>query len=234
VDRLARSANLAAFARAGWQQVPSELQGLDVERRTDGISVAAPVLQGYRSALRHAVLAALGRQVGVLLGARRLRAIDRLLGSARGSGRITIAGSWEAELSFGRLALIETPPDPAWSPQALLPGADLMIGGRRLRAQMAIAGKSARGGWTAELVPGDYVVRTWRAGDRIAPLGGQGTRSVAVLFREAAVPPSARRGWPVVVTGQDATVVWVPGICRSAAAVPPQGTEAWHVECAVS
>ncbi|HEY4322084.1 MAG TPA: tRNA lysidine(34) synthetase TilS [Gemmatimonadales bacterium] len=234
MERLVRSADLAALARAGWQQALGQLDGLDVTRESNGISVAAPVLQGYRSPLRHAVLAALGRRVGVLLGAGRLRAVDRLLRGVAGSGRITIARSWEAELSFGRLAFVEAQPDVDPSPQLLVVGATLTIGRATFRVRAASAVEPTRAGWAADLTPGAYVVRAWRPGDRITPLGGRGSRAVAVLLREAAVPPSARRGRLVVVSEQDATVVWVPGICRSVAAIPPEGTEAWHVECAVS
>jgi tRNA(Ile)-lysidine synthase len=60
------------------------------------------------------------------------------------------------------------------------------------------------------LVPGGLTVRPWRAGDRIAPLGLGGTKTLADLFTDHRVPRAERRTVPVVACGQD--VAWVPGI----------------------
>src|ERR1019366_1160190 len=104
VERLNRSAAQAAGGRRAWAEVTELLPALDVQRFQRGISVAAPVLQGYRSSLRHAVLAALSRHVGVLLGERRLAVLDRLLQGQSG-GEVTLAGALPAELAFGRLTV---------------------------------------------------------------------------------------------------------------------------------
>jgi hypothetical protein len=45
---------------------------------------------------------------------------------------------------------------------------------------------------------------------------------------EARVPRSERRRYPVVAAGE--TILWVPGICRSAAALPRPGTQAVRVD----
>lgn len=231
VDRLNAAARQAASARAAWGQVADLIPALGVARNQRGISVAAPVLKEYRSAVRHAVLAALGREVGVLLGTRRLGAIDRLLSGRMGSGSVSLAGGVDAELAFGRLTLYQT--DQASSVVVdLLPGASVRSGGAELRVSTCRGGAVAREGWSTEIVPGRYHVRPWRTGDRIRPLGGTGSRAISVLLREARVPPGRRKTWPVVVDGDDATIAWVPGICRSGAAVPADGTEAWCVECA--
>ena len=233
VERLNRSAAQAAGGRRAWAEVTAVLPALDVQRFQRGISVAAPVLQGYRSSLRHAVLAALGRRNGVLLGERRLAAVDRLL-AGRSGVAITLAATFRAELAFGRLTFYQDVDAPVSAAVPLVQGGNVMLGGAEFAVEMARAGSPVRGGWTTLLVPGRYAVRTWRPGDRIRPLGGDGSRAVAVLFREGRIAPARRRMWPVVVTENDATIVWVPGICRADVAVPAEGDEVWRVECAIS
>ena len=56
-------------------------------------------------------------------------------------------------------------------------------------------------------------------------------RQVSVLLREARIAPGRRSQWPVVGDA-DASIVWVPGICRSDARIPTEGTEALCVHVA--
>ncbi|MGH7524167.1 MAG: tRNA lysidine(34) synthetase TilS [Gemmatimonadales bacterium] len=231
VERLTGLGAQAAAARAAWSEVLDALPQLDVRAELRGISVAAPVLQGYRSALRHAILAAVGRQIGVLIGSRHLAALDRLLAAGAQGGAIDLTGRFRAELAFGRLALYQSE-DAVPDPRRLAPGEDATFGAARFHTRVGKADSPTRDGWQAALHPGAYFVRRWQPGDRIRPLGGTGTRPVAVLLREARIPPARRTSWPVVVKADDATIVWVPGICRADAGVPAKGTEAWRVECA--
>ena len=53
-------------------------------------------------------------------------------------------------------------------------------------------------------------VRGWQPGDRIQPLGMEGTKSLQDLFTDAGVPRSDRARVPVVVSGGE--VVWVAGL----------------------
>ena len=71
-------------------------------------------------------------------------------------------------------------------------------------------------------------VRASRPGDRIIPLGGPGHRLVVRCFQDARVPRLSRGAWPVLVVG--GSVVWVPGVCRAEALVPPAGSEALRVD----
>src|SRR5437762_3351494 len=61
-------------------------------------------------------------------------------------------------------------------------------------------------------------------GARLVPVGGVGHRPVRRLLMEARVPRSSRATYPVVARGE--TILWVPGICRSAADLPRPGTRA--------
>lgn len=53
-------------------------------------------------------------------------------------------------------------------------------------------------------------VRGWRSGDRIQPLGMEGTKSLQDLFTDGSVPRSKRRRIPVLARGD--SIVWVTGV----------------------
>ena len=230
-DGLLSVAEQAGQNRVAWNEVPELLQGLDLRWEGGAISVAAPLLQGYRSAVQDAVLAALARRFGVPLGANRRAAVRRLLSGGRSGARVALGKALEAELTFDRLTLRR--------PVQAIVGVDLprcgrVEVGRAVFAvrEVAASGGVTRVGWSSEVVQRDYRIRSWQHGDRIRPLGGTGSRAVAEVFKEARVAAGARRGWPVMVLADDdATVVWVPGICRSDACIPVTGEEALHVEC---
>lgn len=233
-DLRSRLLDLAAQAgrdRRAWNAVPAALERLELDSAEGQLSVAAAPLRGYRSEVQHAVLAALGRRLGVPLGRRRLERLAGLVASGRSGRGVRLTPALEAELAFDRLILRR----PVFAPfgEVELPSAgEVTAGGHRFRCRPGVAAEPPlREGTAAALVPGRYLVRPWRAGDRIRPLGGTGSRAVAVLLREARVAAGRRPSWPVVVSGDDATLVWVPGICRSGDRQPTIGKEALHVEC---
>jgi tRNA(Ile)-lysidine synthase len=59
----------------------------------------------------------------------------------------------------------------------------------------------------------ELVVRTWREGDRIRPLGMEGTKTLQDLFTDRKVPRSLRHQLPVVAAGD--RVAWVAGVAVS-------------------
>lgn len=77
------------------------------------------------------------------------------------------------------------------------------------------AGQWRRQNWEvwcdAKRVEGELVVRSWRQGDRVQPLGMSGHRKLSDIFIDRKVPAALRRRVPVVCDGQG--VVWVVGIC---------------------
>lgn len=226
--RLRETGRQAATYRMAWSAVLDELPALALTVEAGRISVAAPPVRGYPSALRDAVLTALGRRAGVLLGRRRLAAIDRLL--AQDHGVIRVAPTVQAELAGGRLALVkdaDVPVDPVPLPDA----GRLEVGGAGFVVTPGCGAPMARVGWVTAVDRTPLVVRWWQPGDRIRPLGGTGHRLVATLLKEAGVPPTRRRRWPVVATADGATIVWVPGICRAATHEPLTEAEARRVEC---
>jgi tRNA(Ile)-lysidine synthase len=77
----------------------------------------------------------------------------------------------------------------------------------------------------AAALRGPVVVRAWRAGDRMAPLGLGGTRALSDLFTDRRVPREARAAIPLVEC--DGEIAWVPGVATGARfAVTPATREA--------
>lgn len=70
--------------------------------------------------------------------------------------------------------------------------------------------------WEAwfERLQGDRVIlRTFEVGDRIEPLGMQGSKRLSDVFIDAKVPKEMRQWYPVLVVNDE--VLWVPGLVRS-------------------
>ena len=60
---------------------------------------------------------------------------------------------------------------------------------------------------------GALVVRSWREGDRMRPLGLGGTKSLQDLFTDRKVPRSLRHALPVITS--DGSIVWIAGVAVS-------------------
>lgn len=231
-SRLAGVATQAATLRRGVNALPEALESLAFRAEAGGFSVAAPPLIGYSSGLQSVVLGALGRRYGVPLGAGRQSAILRLVQGQRSGAEVWISQALTVELAFGRLHFRPSAPIDLGE-QSLPTEGEHVHGNHRLdvtrRSADVLPERSSDETW---LALGAYRVRPPRPGDRIHPIGGTGRRSVTLLLAEANVPAGQRRSWPVVVLGTDpATIVWIPGICRSTVNVPGVGEEALHVRC---
>jgi tRNA(Ile)-lysidine synthase len=60
---------------------------------------------------------------------------------------------------------------------------------------------------------GDVVVRGWREGDRMRPLGLGGSKSLQDLFTDRKVPRSLRHALPLVTSR--GRIAWVAGVAVS-------------------
>jgi tRNA(Ile)-lysidine synthase len=202
----------------------SGLPALDFREETAGVSVAAAPLSGYDSVVLRALLAALGRRIGLVVGPTRAGRVERLLAQGRSGAVAELGADGAAELSFDRLRFFRGAPR-SWN------GVTVGEGG---------VGRVEAGEWVLEwrtepaparleritaetwMTVGAYLVRPFRPGDRIRPLGGPGRRLVVRCLQEARVARSRRATWPVIEA--DGVPVWVPGACRSAACVPSPGS----------
>jgi tRNA(Ile)-lysidine synthase len=227
---LDRVAAQAAGNRAAWDALLEVLPGLDLQVGADAISVAASVLAGYDSALAEAVVRAAARRIGCRLGPSRIGRVFALLESGGSGATVPLGDRWTAELSFGRLRISVDESSVLSDPWPLEGRAGARSWGRwRFRWEPATAPKQhERVGLSAWFTPDSLSVRAWTAGEKLKPLGGTGRRLIVRCFQEVRVPRSRRGSWPVLA--QDGDVIWIPGVCRSDARIPAQGTEALRVD----
>jgi tRNA(Ile)-lysidine synthase len=226
---LARLGRAAAQERRAWDRALELVPELGVQPASGGFSVARGVLARYDDALGIALLRAAARRHGLVLGPQRAR---RVLGLVRGpSGRrVDLGQGWQGEAAFDRLVVhragVARPPAP------VVAGGDrgrATFGGFALEWRPEPAPDAIhRAGWTTWLAAPEWEVRVPAAGDELRPLGGVGHRPVRRLLMEARVPRAARAAYPVLVRGD--TILWVPGVCRSADEVPAPGTRAVRVD----
>jgi tRNA(Ile)-lysidine synthase len=66
-------------------------------------------------------------------------------------------------------------------------------------------------------IEGQLVVRGFRRGDRVQPLGMTGTRKVHDVFTDRKVPRERRATWPIVESCE--RILWIPGMVRSRCAL---------------
>jgi tRNA(Ile)-lysidine synthase len=224
---LARLGKAAARDRRAWDSVLDLLPGLDLHTAPESCDVARSGLRAYDDALAVAVLRAAARRVGLVLGPRRARRLLEL--AHRPSGRrLELGAGWHAEVAFDRLRIYR----PAAPARAVAPRASRGVahfGDYAVKWGPAKAPRRMeRAAWRTWILGKGWEVRGARPGDVIEPLGGVGRRPLRRILMEARVPRSERPRYPVVAQGE--TILWVPGICRSSAALPQPGTRAVRVD----
>ncbi|MGQ0703671.1 MAG: tRNA lysidine(34) synthetase TilS, partial [Gemmatimonadales bacterium] len=232
--RILGLAHQARLEREAWDRI-LEMPELELRAECDGVSIAASPLHGYHSTVVQALLGALGRRAGCLVGPVRAARIERLLAGGR-SGRVAQLGEGcAAEFSFGRLRLFRESsaargPDSGWRPVAIggesgsVDAGTWRIEWRSGPAPRRLERNSPQSWFT----PGNYTVRPWRPGDRIRPLGGRGRRLVVRVMQDGRIARHERASWPVIEAG--GTVVWVPGLCRAAENTPAPGARALRID----
>jgi tRNA(Ile)-lysidine synthase len=229
--RLLAMGRQAAAGRLAWDALLDRISGLDLAPEPTGVSVAATPLKGYDSGVLRALLSALGRRAGCQIGPARAARIERLLAKGQSGAVAELGAGCAAELSFGRLRLFRASGHPVpWEPVVLSgPSGDLRAGGWHLSWRREPAPERlVRNQPVSWFEEGSYVVRPWRAGDLLRPLGGTGRRLVVRCMQDLRIPRSTRAAWPVVEA--DGRVVWVPGVCRSADRVPAPGALALRID----
>lgn len=168
-------------------------------------------LAGLSPALRRLVVRRLAEDAaGRLVPAAAARA-DELaaLAPAGGSGAADLGGGLRAVVEYGVLRFESG--SPAAPPAALdlaCPGS-ARFGNWVVRCAPGPAERRA-GVLDAAAVAGGLRVRAWRAGDRMAPLGLGGTRSVGDLFTDRRIPRERRRAIPLVEAAGE--IAWIPGV----------------------
>jgi tRNA(Ile)-lysidine synthase len=184
------------------------------------VAIGAKALLGWEPGLRRLALRALAERAAgrsVALGRDRAAEITRLAGAAEG-GEIELGGGLSAICEAGAVRFetaseLEAAPEPV----ALRVPGTAQVGRWEIRAELHPGPVEPAGPELATLdagaLAGAIEVRTWRAGDRIRPLGMDGHKSLQDLFTDRGVPRSTRRDLPVVTV--DGAVAWVAGVAIS-------------------
>ena len=231
LDLLARGRHAASDRRA-WDQLLDLVPDLGFQLEGEGFTVARGVVSGYDNALSLALLRAAARRAGLMLGPARAGQVVAL--AKRPSGRrLALGDGWTAEVVFDRLRVSRAMQHPiGCALERIVPPGErgsALFGEFEIRwSPEAAPATMDRAAWTTWVDEAGWEVRTTARGDTLVPLGGVGHRPVRRLLMEARIPRSARPRYPVVNRGE--TILWVPGICRSAAGVPAPGTRAVRLD----
>jgi tRNA(Ile)-lysidine synthase len=133
--------------------------------------------------------------------------------SDRGTAMLDIGNGLRAVAEYGELR-IEPLGSPVGPPEPVrlgIPGC-VEFGGREVRCDLAIPALEA-GVLDRAALGTELLVRSWRPGDRIAPVGLGGTKSLQDLFTARRVPRLERGRVPVVEAGGE--IAWVAGVATS-------------------
>ena len=181
------------------------------------LSVSAAELKECEPGLRRLSLRALAERAAgrpVALGRARADEILRV-GLRPEGGEVDLGAGLRAvcesgSIGFATASEVEAAPQPV---ALRLPGR-ARIGPWEVRAELHPAPVDAAGPGLATLdagrLRGEVEVRTWREGDRMQPLGMEGSKTLGDLFSEGGVPRSERHAVPVVTVGGE--VAWVAGV----------------------
>jgi tRNA(Ile)-lysidine synthase len=183
------------------------------------VAVRGSAIVDWEPGLRRLALRALAERAAgrpVPLGRARVAEIERLAASPEG-GTVQLGGGLVAICESGFVSFRAATADAAPEPTVLrLPGR-VLLGGWEVRAELHPGPVEPAGPDLATLdagaLEGRIEVRTWREGDRIRPLGMQGTKTLGDLFTDCHVPRSLRASLPVVTV--DGEIAWVVGVAVS-------------------
>lgn len=219
----------ASGDRSAWAVLLRTLPELEFRVRAGVVEVARDPLRRYDKALSQALLRALAREMGAVLSEERGSQLVRLLQGSSGR-RLPLGGGYVAEIAFERLRIV--PPHRQETPATAIVGEDVSgaceWGAWRFRWTREPAGSLERASLTTWVTPGAATIRSPTSEDRVVPLGGIGHRKVRRLLMEARVPASERDAYPLFAREGD--ILWIPGVCRSAADVPSEGVPAVRID----
>ena len=165
--------------------------------------------------------------------------IERIAGVCRTKApgaTLRLAGGWRLRREYG-YAVIERVGTPVASSFALelaregVTEAD--AAGFAFAARLCNRGEiraldSLRAGpldavFDADKLGAALIVRGYRAGDRVRPLGMAGTRKVHDVLVDRKLPRERRATWPLLEC--DGEILWIPGMVRSRVALVNEATE---------
>ncbi|MCM2356667.1 MAG: tRNA lysidine(34) synthetase TilS [Geobacteraceae bacterium] len=225
-DRLVATAEALAADEALLEEITDAAFARHGEESDGAATLWLPGVRGEAAGLRlrlyrRAILLAKGDLARI--GARHLRAIDQLIFSGRPSGSLALPDGARVARSYDRVSFTTSPGEaPAMGYEMVLegPGTYPVPGGGKLLVEEAAppaswGGIAARVAYfDAEAAPFPWLVRTFRGGDRIVPLGMSGSKKVKNVFIDAKVPRASRKRVPLLFSGE--RLIWICGLGNSA------------------
>jgi len=203
---------LAAEAAAGdWHEVPFGMACSIEQLKTQPLPLQ-----------RRMVRQILARLAGSLeqFSHRHIQAILDLAGSQRPNARVRLPRGMSAVREYGLLLLTSGEPlIEAEESQVEGTGRHELAGKVALEIELLDTLPEFRENavdtacFDLDKAPFPWLVRTFRPGDRIRPLGMSGSRKVKDLFIDEKVPFSRRRRIPLLFSGNE--LIWVAGLRRS-------------------
>jgi tRNA(Ile)-lysidine synthase len=188
-----------------------------LEELGGGPAVLLDALREHPPALQRLILRSLA---GRTLSSREIA--QMLAVSSRGTKSVDLGGGLRAVSEYGTLRFTRTadaePPAPV---ELAVPGR-ARFGDWELEARLTGPGDVRVSG-----LAGTVIVRSWREGDRMRPVGLGGTKTLQDLFTDRKVPRALRHTLPVVEAA--GAIVWVAGVAvdeRFAAAEDAPGAVA--------
>jgi tRNA(Ile)-lysidine synthase len=178
--------------------------------------VSLETLRGLPGGLRRLVVQRLADEAagGLAPGAAR-RADDLAAMSAQGTQALDIGCGLRAVAEYGKLRIEQLEGAQAGQPAPVrlsIPGS-VSFGAREVCCELVAPAPEDGVLDRAALGASELLVRTWRPGDRMAPLGLGGTKSLQDLFTARRVPRLERAAVPVVEVGGE--IAWVAGVATS-------------------
>ncbi len=230
-------AHHAAEDRSAWSAVLRALPALEFQAEAGVGEIACGPLLKYDKSLAEALLRALAREAGCVLGPRRAARLWDFARRAPSGRHFELGQHWVAETAFGHLRIFILKEPEEHSDRTSVRWGDgdegrVRWGRWELRWSRERAGTPARDAVVTWVTQGNGEIRGLLPGDRILPLGGNGHRRVSRVLMERQIPRSERRSYPLLIRGDD--VIWLPGICRSSVAVPATGEKATRLEIAAA
>jgi tRNA(Ile)-lysidine synthase len=135
--------------------------------------------------------------------------------SPRGTASVDLPGGLRARSTYGRLSIERARADSAPAPTRLAIPGTALYGNGELSATTGEDLPVEDGTLDAHALAHTLEVRAWRPGDRMRPLGLNGSKSLQDLFTDRKVPREARAHVPVVVS--DGEIAWIPGVATAEA-----------------
>jgi tRNA(Ile)-lysidine synthase len=181
-------------------------------------AISRDALGALDPAVRRVALRQLAEQAAgssVPLGRARAAEIVSLAAEPEG-GLIELGGGVEAHVEHGHVRFsVGIRPEPEEASLSV-PGV-CRFGTWEVRAELEEGIPPAESPDVAVLDPtaleGPLTVRPWREGDRMRPLGLEGTKSLQDLFTDRKVPRGLRRALPVVTS--EGRIAWIAGVAVS-------------------